>query len=77
MSKYEIKELVLGILVILINFSIAFLITFCLGIQNTVVYHSYMTSIGDITYEIILFWLISIIEYIVYYFKFEINQEAR
>ena len=77
MSKNEVKELLLVILIMVVNFSIAFLITSCLGVQNTVICRTLTATTGDITYEILLFWIISIIECSVYYIKYGSLEMAR
>lgn len=76
MSKYELKELVIVLLTLFINLGIAYLITISLGVCNRVLYHSYtMVTIGDITYEVLILWVLSLIESSIYHFKFETVKE--
>lgn len=62
MSKYEVKQVIAIIALFLINIAIAYLITCSLGIQNTVLIHSYTVTTGDITWEILLLWLFLFLE---------------
>ncbi len=63
MSKYEVKQLIAIIVLFLIDIAVAYLITCSLGIQNTVLIHSYSaTTMGEITWEVLLLWLFLLIE---------------
>lgn len=47
-----------------INFIISFALTSYLGISNTVLFTSYLAMYGDITWEVVIFIFLSIIEVI-------------
>ena len=66
MSK--VKEILLIIIFAIINIILAFTITNLLGISNTVVFRSFSAMYGDITWEVIIFFIFSIVEAIVYEF---------
>lgn len=74
MSKKELIELVLFIIISVINICIAYLITISLGIQNTVLFHTYTMTSGDITYEVLFFMLFSLIEATIYHYKYEVKE---
>jgi hypothetical protein len=66
MSKKEIKEII-GIVVFgTINTLIALAITNFLGIYNTIVFKTFSVLYGDITWEIIIFFALSLFEAIIY-----------
>lgn len=71
MSRYEIKELFILLIFSIINISISCLITFNFGIQNTIIYRSLTVTVGDITYESLLFMIFSFLEILIYHFKYE------
>ncbi len=72
MSKYEIKELLGAIAFAIVNVVIAYLITTEFGIQNIVLYESFATAMQyTITYEVIIFMALSLVECLVYHFKYE------
>lgn len=60
MAKF--KELLLIILLAILNIYIAFVITHCLNITNTIIIKSYLFSIGDITWEFLFFIILCLIE---------------
>lgn len=64
MSK--VKEILLIIIFAIINIVLAFTITNLLGISNTVVFRSFSVMYGDITWEVIIFFIFSIAEAIIY-----------
>ena len=61
MSKSEIKELAIFIILSIINIIISFAITNFLGITNTVVFKTLSLIYGDITWEVIIFMGLSLI----------------
>lgn len=61
MYKSDIKETVGGVMFLIINAIISFVITGLLGISNIVIYHSLTALPGDITYEVIIFMALSLI----------------
>lgn len=62
MSKKEIKQLIIIIIIGLINIGIAFSITTLCGITNTIIIKTYTVINNEITWEIIIFWILSLIE---------------
>lgn len=66
MSKSEIKELIAIIIFSIINTFIAFSITNLLGISNIIVFRTFSAIYGDITWEVIIFMGLSLIEAIIY-----------
>ena len=66
MSK--VREIFLIIIFAIINIIISFFITNLLGISNTVVFRTYSTMSGDITWEVIIFLVLSLTEAIIYEF---------
>lgn len=68
MNKKEIKELFAIVLFGFINVIISFSITSLLGISNIVVFHSISTLYGDITWEVIIFIGLYLIESLIYGF---------
>lgn len=66
MSKSEIKELIAIIIFSIINTFIAFSITNFLGISNTVVFRTFTAMYGDITWEVIIFMGLSLLEAIIF-----------
>lgn len=66
MSKLEIKELSFMIVFCIINSIIAFVITGALGITNTIIIKSFSTIYGDITWEVVIFMGLLLIESIIY-----------
>ena len=72
MSKYEIKELFAMLVFSIINFAIAYFITTALGIQNVILYQSLTATQYIITYEIIIWFVLSLIGATIYHYKYEI-----
>ena len=72
MSKYEIKELFASLVFSLINIAIAYLITTALGIQNVILYQSLTATQYVITYEIIIWFVLSLIGATFYHYKYEV-----
>lgn len=62
MSNVKIKQFLFIILFIIINLVIAFSITNSLGIFNTVIYRSFTSMISEITYEMVIFMGLALIE---------------
>ena len=69
MSKDKIKEVIGIIIFSIINISIAYLITTNLGIANTVVVRTFSALYSEITWEVIIFLGLSLIESIIYEYK--------
>lgn len=66
MSKSEIKELSFMVVFCIINSIIAFVITGALSITNTIIIKSFSTIYGDITWEVVIFMGLLLIESIIY-----------
>ena len=66
MSNVKIKQFLFIILFIAINLLVSFFMTNSLGIFNTVIYHSFTSMISEITYEMVIFMLLSLIESSIY-----------
>lgn len=66
MSNTEIKQFLFIILFVTINLVISFSITYSLGIANTVIYRSVTSMISEITYEMIIFIILALIESSIY-----------
>lgn len=69
MSKDKIKEVIGIIIFAIVNISIAYLITIKLGIANTVVIRTFSALYSEITWEVIIFLGLSLIEAIIYEYK--------
>ena len=74
MSKKEIKDLLIFIIFSIINISIAYMITSYFGIQNIILYQSLTAMQYTITYEVIIFFVLSLVEATVYHYKYEIYE---
>lgn len=74
MSKKEIKDLLIFIIFSIINISIAYMITSYFGIQNIILYQSFTAMQYTITYEVIIFFVLSIVEVTIYHYKYEIYE---
>lgn len=74
MSKKEIKDLIIFIIFSIINISIAYMITSYFGIQNIILYQSLTAMQYTITYEVIIFFVLSLVEASIYHFKYEIYE---
>ena len=77
MSKSEIKELIAIIIFSIINTFIAFTITKLLGISNIIIFRTFSAMYGDITWEVIIFMGLSLIEAITYECFNKENQYCR
>ncbi len=66
MSNVKIKQFLFIILFIAINLLVSFFMTNSLGIFNTVIYRSFTSMISEITYEMVIFMLLSLIESSIY-----------
>lgn len=66
MSNTKIKQLLFIILFVTINLVISFSITYSLGITNTVIYRSVTSMISEITWEMVIFILLALIESSIY-----------
>jgi len=64
MSK--VREIFVIIIFAITNIIISFLITNLFGISNTVVFRTYSAISGEITWEVIIFFALSLIEAIIY-----------
>lgn len=62
MSNTKIKQLLFIILFVTINLVISFSITYSLGITNTVIYRSVISMISEVTWEMVIFMLLALIE---------------
>lgn len=74
MSKKEIKDLLIFIIFSIINISIAYMITSYFGIQNIILYQCLTAMQYTITYEVIIFFVLSIVETTIYHYKYEIYE---
>ena len=74
MSKKEIKDLLIFIIFSIINISIAYMITSYFGIQNIILYQSLTAMQYTITYEVIIFFVLSLVEATIYHYKYEIYE---
>ena len=74
MSKKEIKDLIIFIIFSIINISTAYMITSYFGIQNIILYQSLTAMQYTITYEVIIFFVLSLVEASIYHFKYEIYE---
>ena len=69
MSKNKRKELIGVIIFSALNILVAYLITVKLWIENTVVIRTFSALYSDITWEVIIFLGLSLIEAIIYEYK--------
>ena len=74
MSKKETKDLIIFIIFSIINISIAYMITSYFGIQNIILYQSLSAMQYTITYEVIIFFVLSLVEATIYHYKYEIYE---
>ena len=74
MSKKEIKDLIIFIIFSIINISTAYMITSYFRIQNIILYQSLTAMQYTITYEVIIFFVLSLVEASIYHFKYEIYE---
>ena len=66
MTKKDIKQVIILLLFGLINIIISFTITNMLGISNVVLFTTITAIGGDITWEVIIFIVLLLIEAIIY-----------
>lgn len=66
MLNTKIKQFLFIILFITISLIISFSITYSLGIPNTVIYRSVTSMFSEITWEIVIFMVLSLIESSIY-----------
>lgn len=71
MTKDDVKEMIFGLVISVINFAIAYFITYSLGIQNITIHHGITMLTTSITYEVVIFMMLSLVEATFYHFKFE------
>mgnify|MGYP004562686619 CR=1 FL=1 len=74
--KRDIKELIGFIIFSILNIAIAYSITTPLGIKNVILYKSITATTYEITYEIIIWWVLSFIEALIYEKITQKNSEA-
>ena len=74
MSKYELKEVIGIIIISVINIAVAYLITSIFGISNVILYKSLTATQYVITYEVIIFFVLSLLESYFYHIKYEIKE---
>lgn len=66
MNKKSFKELFSILFFSILNIIIAFTITKILGISNIILLKTYMLTFGNVTFEVIIFLFLSLIEIILY-----------
>lgn len=64
--KKDIKELIGVIIFSIINICIAYAITIPLGIQNVILYKSLTAMSYDISYEVIIWFILSFTEALIF-----------
>lgn len=74
--KRDIKELIGVIVFLILNICIAYAITIPLGIQNVILYKSLTAMSYDISYEVIIWFILSFIEAFVYEKMIQKKSEA-
>lgn len=71
MTKYEIKQLFVMIIFAIINVVISYAITTAFGISNIVLYKTLTAMQYTITYEVLIFMALSLLESLIYHYKYE------
>ena len=66
MTKKEVKQMIILLLFGIINIIISFAITNIFGISNVVLFTTHTAMGGDITWEVIIFMVLLLIEAIIY-----------
>lgn len=66
MNKKSFKELFSILFFSILNIIITFTITKILGISNIILLKTYMLTFGNVTFEVIIFLFLSLIEIILY-----------
>ncbi len=74
MYKYQLKELIIMLVVSFINMAIAYMITTALGVQNIILFQSLTATKYVVTYEIIIWFALSLIDATVYHYKYEVYE---
>lgn len=69
MSRCNIKETVIFLAIMIASIILAYLITYSLGIQNTIIFHSIIY--GDVPFEALIFLFLALIGAIIYNRNFE------
>ena len=69
MSKLELKEIIGVVIFGVINTFIAFAITNFLGISNTIILKTFSVIYGDITWEVVIFMALSLMEASIYEYR--------
>ncbi len=69
MSIFKLKKVFFILIFSIINFFTAFFITTSLGLENTIILRTMSLLYGDITYEVVIFVLLAVIESSIYQFK--------
>lgn len=69
MSKKDIKEIIGVIICGILNTIIAVYITTALGIYNTIILRTFSVLYGDVTWEVVIFMGLSLIEVCIYQFN--------
>ena len=68
MSKGEIKQSIAILLLGILNIIICFFISNFFGFSNVLFFHSFSVLYGDITWEVVIFLVLSLLEAIIYGF---------
>ena len=68
MSKGEIKQSIAILLFGILNIIISFFIINFFGFSNVILFHSFSVLYGDITWEVVIFLVLSLLEAIIYGF---------
>ena len=66
MSKKDIKEIIGVIICGILNTIIAVYITTTLGVYNTIIFKTFSVLYGDVTWEVVIFMGLSLIEACIY-----------
>lgn len=66
MTKKDVRQMIILLLFGIINIIISFAITNFLGISNVVLFTTHTAMGGDITWEVIIFLFLLLIEAIIY-----------
>lgn len=76
MENYTKKENIFIVTIMLINILFAYLITYAYGVTNVVLYESYSATGYMITYEVLIWYTLSIIESVIFEIYRKKKQEA-
>ena len=69
MNKYNIKETAIFLAIMIASIILTYLITYSLGIQNTIIFHSIIY--GDVPFEAPIFLFLALIGAVIYNRNFE------